>query len=137
VVDGWCWFVLREKYRWLVAGGWFVLRENYCWLVVDKPSEQPACWAFGGLSIKLGKHHSENLFNFRSSDITRSPHIASNERRCGFRVVSVPKPNRPFSRNWTRALQQTRGRLNVFNPCNAYAINNPLHVRNLLQDRPA
>jgi hypothetical protein len=25
---------------WLVAGGWFVLREKYCWLVADKPSEQ-------------------------------------------------------------------------------------------------
>jgi hypothetical protein len=43
VADGWCWFVLREKYCWLVAGGWFVVREKYCWLVVDKPSE-----AFGG-----------------------------------------------------------------------------------------
>jgi hypothetical protein len=21
VVDGWCWFVLREKYCWLVVGG--------------------------------------------------------------------------------------------------------------------
>jgi hypothetical protein len=40
VHDGWCWFVLREKYCWLVAGGWFVLREKYCWLVADKPSEQ-------------------------------------------------------------------------------------------------
>jgi hypothetical protein len=30
VVDGWCWFVLREKYCWLVVGGWFVLREKYC-----------------------------------------------------------------------------------------------------------
>jgi hypothetical protein len=40
VADGWCWFVLREKYCWLVAGGWFVMREKYCWLVVDKPSEQ-------------------------------------------------------------------------------------------------
>jgi hypothetical protein len=40
VADGWCWFVLREKYCWLVAGGWFVLREKYCWLVTDKPSEQ-------------------------------------------------------------------------------------------------
>jgi hypothetical protein len=29
VADGWCWFVLREKYCWLVAGGWFVLREKY------------------------------------------------------------------------------------------------------------
>jgi hypothetical protein len=42
VADGWCWFVLREKYCWLVADGWFVLREKYCWLVADKPSEQGA-----------------------------------------------------------------------------------------------
>jgi hypothetical protein len=40
VADGWCWFVLREKYCWLVAGGWFVLSEKYCWLMADKPSEQ-------------------------------------------------------------------------------------------------
>jgi hypothetical protein len=26
--------------RVLVAGGWFVLREKYCWLVADEPSEQ-------------------------------------------------------------------------------------------------
>jgi hypothetical protein len=24
----------------LVAGGWFVLGEKYCWLVADKPSKQ-------------------------------------------------------------------------------------------------
>jgi hypothetical protein len=42
VADGCCWFVLREEYCWLVAGGWFVLREKYCWLVADKPSEQAA-----------------------------------------------------------------------------------------------
>jgi hypothetical protein len=40
VADGWCWFVLREKYYWLVVDGWFVLREKYCWLVADKPNEQ-------------------------------------------------------------------------------------------------
>jgi hypothetical protein len=40
VADGWCWFVLREKYCWLVVGDWFVLREKYCWLVADKTSEQ-------------------------------------------------------------------------------------------------
>jgi hypothetical protein len=40
VADGWCWFVLREEYCWLVAGDWFVLREKYCWLVADKPNEQ-------------------------------------------------------------------------------------------------
>jgi hypothetical protein len=43
VADGWCWFVLREEYCWLVAGGWFVLREKYCWLMADKPSEQGGC----------------------------------------------------------------------------------------------
>jgi hypothetical protein len=42
VADGWCWFVLREKYCWLVADGWFVLRVKYCWLVADKPNEQGA-----------------------------------------------------------------------------------------------
>jgi hypothetical protein len=40
VADGWCWFVLREEYCWLIADGWFVVREKYCWLVADKPSEQ-------------------------------------------------------------------------------------------------
>jgi hypothetical protein len=40
VTDGWCWFVLREEYCWLVAGGWFGVREKYCCLVADKPSEQ-------------------------------------------------------------------------------------------------
>jgi hypothetical protein len=39
VAGGWCWFGLRGKDCWLVAGGWFVLREMYCWLVADKPSE--------------------------------------------------------------------------------------------------
>jgi hypothetical protein len=30
VADGWCWFVLREEYYWLVlAGCWWLV----CWLV--------------------------------------------------------------------------------------------------------
>jgi hypothetical protein len=28
VADGWCWFVLREKYCSLITSGWFVLRET-------------------------------------------------------------------------------------------------------------
>jgi hypothetical protein len=37
---------------WLIAGGWFVLREKYCWLVVDKPNEhgisvQGEAWMLG------------------------------------------------------------------------------------------
>jgi hypothetical protein len=50
VADGWCWFVLREKYCWLVDGGWFVLREKYCWLVPDKPSEQDVLKSAGAIS---------------------------------------------------------------------------------------
>jgi hypothetical protein len=52
VADGWCWFVLREKYCWLVAGGWFVLREKYCCLVADKPSEQGAIYYQQNIYIK-------------------------------------------------------------------------------------
>jgi hypothetical protein len=36
----------------LVAGSWFVLREKYCWLVADKPNEQAACLVVrGGYSM--------------------------------------------------------------------------------------
>jgi hypothetical protein len=62
VADGWCWFVLREKYCWLVAGGWFVLREKYCWLVADKPSEQARSCGKLAISILLSK----NGFNILS-----------------------------------------------------------------------
>jgi hypothetical protein len=67
VADGWCWFVLREKYCWLVAAGWFVLRENYCWLVVDKPSEQGV---IGSLSSKQILTESLDFFfvNTKSSE---------------------------------------------------------------------
>jgi hypothetical protein len=40
VADGWCWFIVRDKYCWLVASGWFVMREKYCWLVAHKPNQQ-------------------------------------------------------------------------------------------------
>jgi hypothetical protein len=33
VTGCWCWFVLREKYCWLVGSDWFVPIEKYCWLV--------------------------------------------------------------------------------------------------------
>jgi hypothetical protein len=54
VANSWCWFVLREKYYWLIASGWFVLRDKYCWLVADKPSEQGANYCLPlVLSIEL------------------------------------------------------------------------------------
>jgi phosphomevalonate kinase len=34
--------LVSSERRVLLAGGWFVLREKYCWLVADKPSEQAA-----------------------------------------------------------------------------------------------
>jgi hypothetical protein len=36
------WEKSTASWFWLVAGGWFVLREKYCWLVADKPSDQGA-----------------------------------------------------------------------------------------------
>jgi hypothetical protein len=48
----------------LVAGGWFVLREKYCWLVADKPSEQaldpwdlPACARTLSLELQQNNMH--------------------------------------------------------------------------------
>jgi hypothetical protein len=61
VADDWCWFVLREKYRWLVASGWFVLREKYCWLVADKLNEQG--WMALGSYIRIFKKKL-NIFDF-------------------------------------------------------------------------
>jgi hypothetical protein len=59
VADGWCWFVPREKYCWLVAGGWFVVREKYCWLVGDKPSEQGA--SFFQYSLESGATGTQSM----------------------------------------------------------------------------
>jgi cytochrome c553 len=56
---GWCWFVLREKYYWLIASGWFV----YCWQVVDKPSEQ-------------GADTRSDLFFFRERERARAYRIS-------------------------------------------------------------
>jgi hypothetical protein len=59
VADGWCWFVLREKYCWLVAGGWFIVREKYCWMVADKPSEQAPSQLIPAVhSVPAGCHSS-------------------------------------------------------------------------------
>jgi hypothetical protein len=61
VVDGWCWFILRERYCWLVGDGWFILRENYCWLVADKPNEQGARMSTNGF---IFFHQELNLDDF-------------------------------------------------------------------------
>jgi hypothetical protein len=37
---GWWLMLVCSERRVLLAGCWFVLREKYCWLVADKPSEQ-------------------------------------------------------------------------------------------------
>jgi hypothetical protein len=61
LADGWCWFVLREEYCWLVAGDCFVLREKYCWLVADKPNEQ------GDAPARLRRNQSHELFSAMAS----------------------------------------------------------------------
>jgi hypothetical protein len=36
VDDGWCWFVLREEYCWLVAGGWWLISQaNRAAMIAD------------------------------------------------------------------------------------------------------
>jgi hypothetical protein len=65
VADGWCWFVMKEEYCWLVAGGWFVVREKYCWLVADKPSEQGVLTMGDAVPVTCREaaataHHSEH-----------------------------------------------------------------------------
>jgi hypothetical protein len=54
---GW-WLVLicSERKVLLVVGSWFVLREKFCWLVADKPSEHGVDFLGHGLffCIKSG-----------------------------------------------------------------------------------
>jgi hypothetical protein len=64
VADGWCWFVLREEYCWLVADVWFVLREKYCWLVADKPSEQAA------RRSRTPTDHTQAAYSTRNGTVT-------------------------------------------------------------------
>jgi hypothetical protein len=61
VADGWCWFVLREEYCWLVASGWFVVREKYCWLVADKASEQGGSQMYRLAKKSLTPDHSRRF----------------------------------------------------------------------------
>jgi hypothetical protein len=37
------WLVAGAERKVMLAGGWFVLREKYCWVVADKPNEQAVC----------------------------------------------------------------------------------------------
>jgi hypothetical protein len=49
----------------LVAGGWFVLREKYSWLVADKPSEQAGMFNYHKL-----KRERESCYILSSSVVT-------------------------------------------------------------------
>jgi hypothetical protein len=44
VADGWCWFVLREKYYWLVAGGWFLIwgKSTASWWLISQSNRARA-----------------------------------------------------------------------------------------------
>jgi phosphomevalonate kinase len=48
--------LVYSERRVLLAGGWFVLREKYCWLVADKPSEQ---------GLTLNKEYRCSMILFR------------------------------------------------------------------------
>jgi hypothetical protein len=72
VAGGWCWFVLRAKYCWLVADCWFVLKENYCWLVADEPNEQGVSTGKTKLDRQLGEQRTrENMQGADLSNLNR------------------------------------------------------------------
>jgi hypothetical protein len=101
VADGWCWFVLREEYCWLVAGGWFDVREKYSWLVADKPSEQ-------GPYLSTDRAYT-NIKRKKSSASTRSesiasaaapssaPSLATIQQVCAGRAPAAPPPLAPVA----------------------------------------
>jgi hypothetical protein len=61
------WFVLREKYCWLVVDGWFVLREKHCWPVADKPNQQDewASWRVESIVVDGQSHHARSTHALR------------------------------------------------------------------------
>jgi SRSO17 transposase len=71
VADGWCCFVLREEYYWLVAAGWCVLREKYCWLVADRPSEQANVYLMLYMSHGWVPHVGAALYKMASEMLDR------------------------------------------------------------------
>jgi hypothetical protein len=50
VADGWCRFVLREKYWWLVAGGWLLVaglfreKSTGVWWSISQANKAPFAW---------------------------------------------------------------------------------------------
>jgi hypothetical protein len=86
LADGWCWFVLREEYCWLVAGGWFVLREKYCWLVADKPSEQAARAMF----VWIVSHRSALLFSQNKSATSKQSAVLFSQNKSAPAVSHQP-----------------------------------------------
>jgi hypothetical protein len=112
VADGWCWFVLREKYCWLIVADWFVLREKYCWLVADKPSEQGdflyrvrVCWVRRehGTGTDTSSAERSVMRGFRFQTVTAQ--LTSNCSRRSPRARPVRETDRH-----ARDRQTTRGR---------------------------
>jgi hypothetical protein len=105
VAGGWCWFVLRGEYCWLVAGGWFVVREKYCWLVADKPSEQADSWR--SVRLRCPLHQGLPRLAQRRPTGRRSParpQERSSPRRLDGRLVG-----RVFLRGHGHAARATEG----------------------------
>jgi hypothetical protein len=78
VADGWCWFVLREEYCWLVVGGWFVLSTVGWWLISQanrpifstsfRPHLNASWWFF---LVSLPRLHQEQDIVDLLSSLTR------------------------------------------------------------------
>jgi hypothetical protein len=71
LAGGWCWFVLKKKYYQVAVGDWFIMREKYCWLVADKPDEHDS---FGSILVKqsfVAVHNVANLFPCKAIELRK------------------------------------------------------------------
>jgi hypothetical protein len=97
VADGWCWFVLREEYCWLVASGWFVLREKYCWLVADEQAGSHKCSQLVSISkfvvpiAHLSVKKNGNWTNCYVTSLRRSVYCPRRRAKKCSSVVAFPR----------------------------------------------
>jgi hypothetical protein len=84
VADGWCWFVLREKYYWLVAGllwekstaGWWLISQAN--RAIDCAQHMEFCTCLLGLEFILGTMHIRET-SVVSSDERHTLYLGSNK----------------------------------------------------------
>jgi hypothetical protein len=116
VADGWCWFVLREEYCWLVAGGWFVVREKYCWLMADKPSEQGVGRRTRGRNSAACSRRSKRMHGMDGGQVVCSPPLRPDSDRRGVRLPALVASEQSASISSRAVCRRRMGRQGT-SPC--------------------